>query len=140
MDINQSGQSPKAMRMENKGSARNDDQLFANWSKIGSIEANEIEDMNDIEDYELKPRSFKTNEDDMDDFERLPVKSADGKVHRVVTKDPTAKNQKNKMTPAKKKRMTKKKKKKRMATKKLQKPNNQKSVNKTRLCKHKKNC
>lgn len=79
---------------KSKGSARNDDQLFANWSKIDSIEANEIEDMNDIEDYELKPRSFKTNEDDMDDFERLPVKSADGKVHRVVTKDPTAKNQK----------------------------------------------
>lgn len=66
--------------------------LFSGWSSLQDQEDAFYEHDGEVEDYELKPRQFKSgNVDGEDDFERLPIKSVDGQIHRVVTKDPMLK-------------------------------------------------
>lgn len=89
---------------EKRAKARHEEdaKLNVNWSSLKGFEEGKDEDFqnltssseeedgseNEMEDYELKPRTFKSDEN-KEDFERLPIKSADGQVHRVLTKDPS---------------------------------------------------
>ncbi|VVT54885.1 uncharacterized protein SAPINGB_P004311 [Magnusiomyces paraingens] len=80
----------KTLEKRAKVKSDQDDKLFSSWSSFNDAD----ESQDEIEDYELKPRQFKADpNDDEKDFERLPIKSSDGKIHRVVTSDPTLKKQ-----------------------------------------------
>lgn len=89
----------KHSNKNSKGKSDKDAKLFSSWSRLEGFDDVKAEDIqqfmsageeDEIEDYEMKPRSFKADDEADEHFERLPIKSADGKVHRVVTKDPSA--------------------------------------------------
>lgn len=102
---------PKIKEKRAKSKEEQDSNLFSGWSSLRGFESNQHqynpdeddeeegkeEEEDEIEEYELKVRKFKVDEEEENNFERLPIKSTDGQIHRVLTKDPELLEKKKKL-------------------------------------------
>lgn len=96
---------PKIQQKRAKAKEEEDSNLFSGWSSLRGFETNQHqynpdedddeeeeakdgEEEEELAEYELKARKFKADEEEENNFERLPIKSSDGQIHRIHTKDP----------------------------------------------------